>query len=196
MTEPTEAEDHNTIRLTINSPSGSTVEIEADPQTTVRDVVEHVTREMGLAPAERDLVRVRDGLMLQPTATLSQLEVHHGETLELFLRMQAAGGGGSAAGRLRIRTRSRSDFSYHILRVELETLRATYDSPYSLFLGMSFGAAVTLTVAPFTADLGTARPYFIAFAVAFWFVSFFLFLIILRDRKRANRLVDEVMKQG
>jgi hypothetical protein len=96
-------------------------------------------------------------------------------------------------GQLTVRVRERTAPAFYVLDVELETLRSSYTSPSSVFLGVVGGAAITcIATVMSVADLGGARPYFVIGAIALGLVTLYLLLAYRNDLVRANRLIDAI----
>src|SRR5207248_2983581 len=89
-------------------------------------------------------------------------------------------------GQLTVKVRERAADVFYVFRVELDTLRNNFTSPFSVFLGIAFGVMVTLAVAIFSGtDLGASRPYFVIGMAAFGLLTVLLLIGYVVDLIRA-----------
>lgn len=91
-----------------------------------------------------------------------------------------------------LRTRKRTAEMFTVFRTELEALRPAYSSPYATFLGMAFGILVAVVVSLLTTESSEARPFFLATALAFAVLSAFFLVLVIRDFRRADRLIVNI----
>lgn len=101
----------------------------------------------------------------------------------------------STGGLVTVRPRTRTTDVFCVLRPELEALRSGYSSVYAVFLGLVFGVFVAVLVSLLTIELGVNRPYFVATALAFALPSGFFTILVVRDFRRANRLVETITRR-
>src|SRR5437868_8894631 len=93
-------------------------------------------------------------------------------------------------GKLTLKVRDRKADVFYVFRVELASLAAGYNSPWGVFFGVPVGVVIALVVALFTADLGSARPYFFVGAWAAGFLVVAMLIAYVMDLRRAAQLVD------